>query len=1206
MKPIYLSKKLLPCIFCLVSLSAYSKIIYIKSTAAGANNGTSWANAFKGFQAGIDAAAVGDVVFVAAGTYQPASSQSFTMKEGVKIYGGFAGTETALEQRNWKTNTTVLKGNNASVVYNHYTGLTSAAVLDGFTITGGNTNYGDGGGMHNYYTSPTINNCIFYSNHAKDGDGGGMYNYYASPTINNCIFYSNYADWDGGGMYNINSSPIVQNCLFYGNSADLSGAEITNASGNGNFINVTVVSNVANAFVANGYTSLYNSIVWGAIEFNYSANNCLIKGSSNTANGNLDATGLTDVAIFNNPVGNDYTLKSGSPCIDKGNNSYVTASPDLIGNYRIFNGIVDMGAYENSLVAPDINGILYVKSTAVPAYSGNSWTSAISSLTDALSTAKNNASVKQIWVAAGTYQPLYKQSFAMVKNVKIYGGFAGTETALEQRNWKTNTTILKGNNNCVIYNFVNDLTPTDVLDGFTITGGNAEEGGGIYNLGASPTINNCIFYNNHALKYGGAMYNSFSYAEVQNTLFYENSSDYEGAEIHHNGGNTYPNFRNVTIISNAATAVRADAGHIFLYNSIVWAPIYGTGYSASNCLIKGSSSTANSNLDATGLTDAAVFNNPVGNDYTLKPGSPSINKGNNSYVSGTTDLNGNNRILHGIVDIGAYESTALPVTATLQADTTICQQTYTLVTFIGAGGVAPYTFGYSVNGGLAQIITTQTGDTVSIVVPSATSSIVTYTLVSVSDNTDNTAMVDSTISISIQPLHTYYQDADGDGFGDTGNSIGDCVTTPPPGYVTDNTDCNDADAAIHAPVVFYKDNDGDGFGDAGNTTSACSLIPPAGYVANNTDCDDTKLLYADNDSDGFGAGPSVACGVANSTDSNDADNTKWQSATLYIDADGDGYDAGTATVCYGAPVPTGYTVTTNGSDCNDTNAAVNPGATEICGNGIDDNCNGSIDEGAITWYQDKDKDGYGNPAVSVVACSKPAGYVNNSGDCNDKKSWISPGATEICGNGVDDNCNGQVDEIIISNLSTTNITAYSARLSWSSSVIPLLFQVEYKRTTSTIWIPVVLPGISNSLPVLLLSSNQNYQWRIKALCGSKWTGYSPVQTFKTTSYSFASGDGKDLLQAKEINSVPAGINIFPNPTSGRFTIELNTTGSKETAASIQILNANGKTMHTEKGKLLAGKLKQAITMPAGMPQGLYLVRVAVNDKIYTARLLYQK
>lgn len=84
-------------------------------------------------------------------------------------------------------------------------------------------------------------------------------------------------------------------------------------------------------------------------------------------------------------------------------------------------------------------------------------------------------------------------------------------------------------------------------------------------------------------------------------------------------------------------------------------------------------------------------------------------------------------------------------------------------------------------------------------------------------------------------------------------------------------------------------------------------------------------------------------------------------------------------------------------------------SAEVC-NGLDDNCNGVVDEGVRnTYYQDADGDGYGNPSVSIQACSQPAGYVTDNTDCNDNNAAIHPGAPEVC-NGLDDNCNGQVDE----------------------------------------------------------------------------------------------------------------------------------------------------------------------------------------------------
>ena len=302
---------------------------------------------------------------------------------------------------------------------------------------------------------------------------------------------------------------------------------------------------------------------------------------------------------------------------------------------------------------------------------------------------------------------------------------------------------------------------------------------------------------------------------------------------------------------------------------------------------------------------------------------------------------------------------------------------------------------------------------------------------------------------------TYYQDLDGDTFGNTNAPVSACM--PMAGLVLNNQDCNDNNAAINPNTVWYADADGDGFGNAAVTQNAC--VQPNGYVTNNTDCNDNNALanvvttwYADTDGDGYGnASTSIQnCGqpagyVANSTDCNDAsaavnpaaievfngidDNCNnsvdegFTPVNYYLDNDGDGVGGNTFVVGINSPGPN-YVLTTG--DCNDNSAAMYPGNTETCDN-LDNDCDASIDEGLIflTYFQDSDGDTFGNLAVTLSACSTPQGYVLNSTDCNDQNSAINPAAQDIPGNGIDEDCSGLDAPIVAAQLGIYEFTQAS-------------------------------------------------------------------------------------------------------------------------------------------------------------------------------------
>ena len=275
------------------------RIIYVDDDANGLNDGSSWLNAYNYLQDALsdaDSATKPVEIRVAQGIYRPDEdtlhpdgtgdrTATFQLINGVTIKGGYAGFgEADPNARDTVLYQAILSGDigkplnkidNCYHIFYHPEGLNldETAILDGFTITGGNAN-GDwphytGGGMCNYKNSPTVTNCAFSGNSANSG--GGMYNYnQSSPNVNNCTFSENSADL-GGGIWNADSSmatvegctfsenlaersgggmftggkPTIINCIFSGNSAGERGGGMYIACGTAMLTNCTFAGNLA-------------------------------------------------------------------------------------------------------------------------------------------------------------------------------------------------------------------------------------------------------------------------------------------------------------------------------------------------------------------------------------------------------------------------------------------------------------------------------------------------------------------------------------------------------------------------------------------------------------------------------------------------------------------------------------------------------------------------------------------------------------------------------------------------------------------------------------------------------------------------------------------------------------------------------------------------------------------------------------------------
>jgi formylglycine-generating enzyme required for sulfatase activity len=377
------------------------RIYYVDADSTGANDGSSWADAFTCLQDALAVASSCEEIRVAEGIYKPDEGiritpgdryATFQLKNGVAISGGYAGFgEADPNARDVDIYETILSGdlngddgsdfaNNGENSYHVVTG--AAVILDGFTITAGNAdgsddpNYRGGGMLNRLNSSPVVTNCTFSGNWATFR-GGGMFNDdYSRPTVINCTFRGNSAGGWGGGMENDEySSSTVTNCTFIGNTAGAGGG-MGNDEACPTLTNCTFVGNEAS----------YGGGIYNSEDSSITLTNCILWANSpdqislddeggaaatitySDVQGGWEGEGDIDVdPCFVDVNSNDYRLRPGSSCIDAGLNAAVpadlsdldgdgnTTEPipwDLDGNPRMVDGnndgnsLVDMGAYE--------------------------------------------------------------------------------------------------------------------------------------------------------------------------------------------------------------------------------------------------------------------------------------------------------------------------------------------------------------------------------------------------------------------------------------------------------------------------------------------------------------------------------------------------------------------------------------------------------------------------------------------------------------------------------------------------------------------------------------------------------------------------------------------------------------------------------------------------------------------------------------------
>jgi hypothetical protein len=583
---------------CGVDLGAYedtscTRIIYVNHLAPGLNDGTSWPDAFTDLQDALALAATCPgykEIWFAEGNYYPTTcapcssvdrAMSFSLVDGVEMYGGFDGTEMMREMRHWAAHRTILNGNIGDLGLHtdntyqivHATDVGASTILDGFVLSNGFAN-----------GTPQNNGAALLIN----APGSAAL---SSPIIRNCEFSFNTATGKGGAIFMATSlgeiDPEIVNCVFFDNQAFDGGALAVNAAGatghsHPEIINCTFSenhgTNRAGWMLIEGVSGglsepqIHNCIIWGNTSGTGLNPNVLNIGA---ANGFLQFSDISQATcpvsvcgsgmkylvnpLFVDPGGNDFRVRLISPVIDMGLTSALPPGiiEDLDKLPRVTDGNcdgifdIDMGAYEVTSYAGD--GVLYVDPAATGAEDGSSWSDALTELQPALNFAGAYGCIEEVWVKEGTYFSTTSSdralSFVPPDGKSVFGGFDGTEVLRSERDWTTHLTILSADigavNDSTDNSFhvvrITGILDTTVVDGFIIERGNADhptnplhkQGGGIWqdpSMLGTGIVRNCTVRSSFALVSGGGVFNG-SDMNLINCTLHTNNAQLKGNAI---------------------------------------------------------------------------------------------------------------------------------------------------------------------------------------------------------------------------------------------------------------------------------------------------------------------------------------------------------------------------------------------------------------------------------------------------------------------------------------------------------------------------------------------------------------------------------------------------------------------------------------------------------------------------------------------------
>jgi PKD repeat protein len=549
---------------------------YVKP--GGSGDCSSWAQACE-LQRALSDAVSGDEIWVAAGTYKPTAGSdraiSFALKSGVGVYGGFAGTETSREERDWAARQTILSGDigTPSKDDNSYrvvtgSGTDASAVLDGFTITAGNAigpgSLERGGGMYLSNGSPTIRHVIFKDNAARDG--GGMYNSNSSPTLTGCAFMSNTASEYGGGMYNSNSSsPTLITVTFSSNSATSGGGMYNVASSP--TLTASIFSGNNSSGHGGGMTNQSSSPT--LIECTFSHNGADVGGGMrNYPNSNPTLITVTFSANTANHGGGMYNHTASSPrltgCTFSGNSASdegggmanhagsnpVLTSTQFITNTAVYGG----GMYNNDSSNPRLTDCTFSGNSASDKGGGMANHAGSSPVLTSTQFITNTAVVGGGMYNEDSSSPSLTDCTFSGNSASDEGGgmanHAGSNPVLTGTRFINNTATVLGGG------MYNHDSSSPMLTDVEFSGNRAWEGGGMYNFSetyprGSPTLISVTFSDNAADHNGGGMSNAYDNPVLTDTQFIANTADHNGGGMFNSTGS--PVLTDTQFITNTAT-----------------------------------------------------------------------------------------------------------------------------------------------------------------------------------------------------------------------------------------------------------------------------------------------------------------------------------------------------------------------------------------------------------------------------------------------------------------------------------------------------------------------------------------------------------------------------------------------------------------------------------------------------------------------------